>query len=302
MYEKSMDIIFNSISARLNKRKKEMNIRSKDLIPDNPTLSSAILHNRKDPKKNPYLIPNGQISPIMNSLNFKSKKELLFGTDEEIKSYAYSLFHALIIDTLEMDKDDKLKAIKKYGKKYDYDIFDKLESTLIDYVPYALKTFYVENRANQELADYMIPYEILVLVNEGTHITEYAVERLYTQTYSSFFFINSFIDNIVKRDTVVRLDKAFLDFVIVHLLPLLIDQMYDDKYSLGNRAYKALTGLISEWESLKSNTLFPADRIAYYRTIFLGLMKASFEYALNLCKLQNQIEHPYSHYNDYKEK
>lgn len=66
--------------------------------------------------------------------------------------------------------------------------------------------------------------------------------------------IKIFEYNIIKKDTVVRLDKAFLDFVIVHFLPFLIGETSDDDmYSLGNRVYKSLTGLMDEWESLECN-------------------------------------------------
>ncbi len=292
MYENSMDIIFNRICTRLNKRKKEVNISSKDLIPNNPNLSSAILHNRKNPKKNPYLIPDTQILSIMNSLNFKSSKELLFGTDEEIESYAYSLFRALIIDTIEMDENDKLKAIKKYGKKYDYDIFHKLESVLTDYVPYAVMCIYVEN---QEFSDFVLPKKFLGIIDRGMYIRDEAIERLYKSEEIKFSFTNLFVDHIIKRDTVVRLDKTFLDFVIMHLLPLLIGiTSDDDMYSLGNRVYKELTGLIDAWESLECASYYQSrfhisEEETYHREVIHRLITASFEYAYNLYNLQKDL-------------
>lgn len=291
LYENSTNIIFNCICKRLNERKEELNISTKDLIPDNPNLSSTILHNRKEPKKNPYLIPDTHISAIMSSLNFKSIKELLFGTDEEIESYAYSLFHALIIDTLEMDKDDKLKAIKKYGKIYDYDIFDKLESVLRDYIPYALMCIYVEN---PDLSSFVFSEELSEVIDRGILIKDEAIKRLYEDEYIKYSFTIWFIDNIVKRDSVVRLDKAFLDFVIMHLLPRLITVTSDeDMYSLGNRVYKALTNLLNEWEfhicnNLESRILI-SEREEYEKTVINGLIDAEYKHALNLYELQKSL-------------
>lgn len=290
MYDNSMDIIFDNICTRLKKRKEEMNISSKDLLPDNKNLSSAILNNRREPKKNPYLIPDTQILSLMDSLDFKSSKELLFGTDKEIESYAYSLFRALIIDTIEMDESDKLKAVKKYGKNYNYDIFNKLKSVLTDYVPYALMSIHVENPV---FFDFVFPKELseIIDINRDTEIRDEAIKRLYKNEDIKYSFINFFYDNIIKKDTVVRLDKAFLDFVIVHFLPFLIGETSDDDmYSLGNRVYKSLTGLMDEWESLECNNfesrILISEQEEYHREVIYGLIRAEFEHACNLYKLQ----------------
>ena len=292
MYENSRDIIFNGINTRLKKRKRELNIRSKDLIPDNPNLSSAILNKKIAPKKNPYLIPDQHIPTIMDSLKFKSRKELLFGTDEEIESYAYSLFRALIIDTIEMNESDKLKAIKKYGKKYDYDIFNKLKSVLTDYVPYALISIYVEN---QDFSNFVFSEEFFEIIDRGTLIRDEAIERLYENEEIKYSFVNMLENNIIKRDTIVKLDKTFLDFVIMHLLPLLIGVTSDDDmYSLGNRVYKSLTNLINEWESLERNNfesrLSISEKEAYHRKVIHGLITAEVEHACNLYNLQIRLD------------
>lgn len=288
-----MDIIFDRICTRLNERKKEMNIRSKDILPDNSNLSSAILHNRKDPKKNPYLIPDTQVHLIMKSLNFESSKELLFGTDEEIESYAYSLFRALIIDTIEMNDSDKSKVTKKYSKKCNYDIFNKLESVLIDYVPYAVISIYVENPV---FCDFVITDKLLEIIDRGILIRDEAIERLYKNEVINQSFTNLLVKNIIKKDTIVRLDKTFLDFVIMHLLPLLIEVTSDDDmYSLGNRVYKALTNLTNEWEFLESNNfesrISISEREEYQKNVIYGLIKAEFEHTYNLLKLQENLAH-----------
>ena len=288
MYQRSMDIVLERIFKRLNKRKNELKISSKDIIPDNSNLSSAILHNRKDTKKNPYLIPDTHISAIMKSLDFNSSKELLFGTDEEIELYSYTLFHALISDTLEMDEYNKSKAEKKYGKTF----IHKLESVLADYVPYALISIYAEN---QEISDILFPTKILKIIDKGLIIRDEAIKRLYANEEIKYGFLKIFADIIIAKDTVVRLDKSFLDFTVIHLLPLLINVTSDnDKYSLGNRAYYMLTELINEWEHLNSSSYYQdsahiSESEAYHRDVIEGLLETSFEYAYNLYKLQKKL-------------
>lgn len=291
MYENSMNIIFDRICMRLNKRKEEMNINSKDLLPGNPNLSSAILHNRKDPKKNPYLIPDTQISSIMESLKFESIKELLFGTDKEIESYAYDLFCALITDTIKLDKSDKLIVKKIYGKKYDYDISNRLESVLTDYVPYALKSIHNEN---QLFADFAFQGKFSEIADRNTDdIRDEAIKRLYENEEVKYPFIDLLKNNVTQRDAVVKLDKAFLDFVMMHLLPLLISETSDDMYSLGHRVYNSLTGLINPWESYLSNNydsrFILTEREQYQMDVINGLITAEIDHAYNLYNLQKEI-------------
>ena len=213
MYEKSCELIYNLISSRIKKRRYDLKRTNNDIYEDDVNLVSAIANNPRHPKKNPYLLPNGnskdsaineqsnKIKIIAENLSFSSEIELIIGTTDELNNYSGCLFYHLIIDALE-SKVENTKST--------------LETLLLDYIPYAEASFFCS--AFNEVS--LIPTALQVYYADIDDLfteRDYAIARLY-QLHADEFK-NDFTDIFVKDKNTTKLNKRLSNFVSKKLVP-----------------------------------------------------------------------------------
>ena len=216
MYEKSCELIYNLISSRIKKRRYDLKLTNNDIYEEDVNLVSAVANNRRHPKKNPYLLPNGnskdssineqsnKIKIIAENLSFSSELELIIGTTDELNDYSGCLFYQLIIDALESKVEDTENTKST------------LETLLLDYIPYAEAYFFCS--AFNEVS--LIPAALQVYYADIDDLfieRDYAIARLY-QLHADKFK-NDFTDIFVKDKNTTKLNKRLSNFVSKILVP-----------------------------------------------------------------------------------
>lgn len=212
-YENSCEFLFNMISQRLRARKYILKKKNKDIYPNDENLISTIAHNRRNERKNKYLIPaetsrsserKNYIPIITNNLEFDSVQEFLWGNVDEIKAYSGALFYWLIIDALEYENEN---------------IQSDIYELLMDYIPFAKAKFSMDFYFEHgDTARILINEKYLISENDYFEIQSFAIGRLYSQI--EYCFTQSLINFLYKRENTLKLDKALSSFVKDSLLPL----------------------------------------------------------------------------------
>ena len=231
--EKIMEFFYTRASDRVRTKVEISNKTHSEIYKTDPKLISRIINNRRT-RVNPFLIPYAVISSeikqehssenlnigLLNQLDFNTIKEILWGTDEEIKNYLPDLFK-LLWDELP-DKDSKYQIDKDF--------------ILCDYVPYAENSVYYRILSNFEYNDSFFALygkpDVDVLHNQEIFKQE-AFNYLYLKCAKKFEKIfNNFCsatDSFHKIDIVLKTE--FIDTVFVNL----IKKNIPDESSLGLR-------------------------------------------------------------------
>lgn len=193
-----------------------------DIFPSDYKLISPIINNKRG-KNNPYLLTPkvfGNEHEGLLSLSFHSKKEIIWGSEEEIDSYLYELFVYLITSLL---RDENRR-------------FNDL---LYDYVPYAkyATLFEVLVPMNPKAARIYPAFFYGVreddVFNNLEKAEEKAVKFLYQNCY--FDFRRVFLDYTCKADNCREIVNTFkVEFINKRFIPML-EMHRPDEHSLGLR-------------------------------------------------------------------
>lgn len=302
--ENIMEFFYEKASKRIKDRIKDSGLKQYEVYqPDTKQISRIICNNRT--KNNPYLICDAVLENrykaedtgryilcgLLNvkELHFSSKKEILWGTDEEIDSYIFDLFKRL------------WEEVSIDNSPYDID----RELLLFDYVPYAKYSSYWKillSENNQYPAISYGIYEDTVIKNIDS-AREEAFLFLYQKCQTEF--LKLFKDFTNSTLSFHKIDKVFKNIFIEKTFIPMLKRYTPNSSSLGlrvrelifadlshsaelihnkmtdNRAYKkslikASSGYIIELENIQKNSLF----LLYNNSIFL------FKYCCNIQSLK----------------
>jgi len=227
MYERSCELIYSMISRRILERKQFLGLRNIDICDlIDPSLMSAIIHNRRNPKRNKYLIPGGtrntfvsfNDTPIINmictNLKYDSVHLLITGNSIELDEYIQYLFQVLIIDALDCESTSAKKV---------------LEDLLSDYLPYALCSSYFEALNDHgDVIDVLFREEHIPSDTDSEYSLKRAIDRLYHSIEYQFpvMFVELFID----IPNTLKLDKRLSTFVRNRVIPELESCRYRNPF------------------------------------------------------------------------
>ena len=236
MYEKTCELLYEMISARIRTRRADLKLTNKQICPNaDPLIISAIVNNTRNNKKNFYLIPDGTrgtnssidrtplINVIASNLKFNSISELILGNDKEITCYSGKLFSQLVLDTLSytpIETDNKIKpriaelnATMLHNK-------DLIDSILFNYIPYAKKSiFYDLNEKYGDITLYLCDGKLIADVDDCIYEQRLAISRLFNITKDEF--INSFHSIFINQPNTTKLNRRLLNYVTNDFIPML---------------------------------------------------------------------------------
>lgn len=255
---------------------------------------SRIINNKRTPN-NRFLICDSAISSttyinekyksestgLLHTLDFKNKKEIFWGTDEEIKSYIFDLFLLLweeIYSDTSIDLDKEL--------------------ILCDYIPYAKYSTYWNILFNPDRNDtrfYFDNYEKKIqnfpaqafgiyedeVIENIYNARQNAILFLYNRCKDDFWDIfNSFAEETLSFHIIDRVIKK--SFIEKRFIPLLIGYIPDEK-SLGLRVRNLIQEDLSYCAALyyKKNI----NNTNYHKE----LINASSAYIVRLEKIQSKV-------------
>jgi len=284
--ETIMKFFYKKASDRIKEKVKSSNKTYAQIYKTDTKLISRIVNN-KITRVNPFFIPDAVISSsvkeetsnnyieigLLHTLKFNSIKEILWGSDEEVKSYLPELFK-LLWDELTED-DLKIQCSKDF--------------ILCDYIPYA------ENRAYFNLlvtlknifsAEYTGSFLELygrsedVIINDFDSVEKDAVAYLYFKCKDDFEKL--FEEFCSKTDSFHKIDKVikneFLDTVFIDL----IKQNIPNEHSLGIRVKTIIESDLSQSAEL----IIKYKETQQIDEIKKKLINASSTYAVMLKEIQ----------------
>ena len=189
---------------------------------NNPFLITKKIMGYKKDGKTLATDESGTYIGIINTLDFKSAKEILWGTHEEIENYLYTLY--LLI----------MEELPKYCSEY----YAEWENVLFDYVPYSkYKTLYdIKEDLQISLTDTYGVYD------EDVSKTKIAIHQINAILF--FFRIEkfrnefkaAFIEFCEEQKSFTHIDIKFKEnFIIQKFIPLLRKHKPTHDKSLGLR-------------------------------------------------------------------
>lgn len=281
--EKIMEFFYERISKRIKEKVEKSGKTHAEIYKTDSKLISRIINNKRT-RVNPFLISDAILDSsaqqdesdkyvkigLLHGIGFNTKKEILWGTEEEIKEYLPNFFKLLWEEL--PDKDDN------YG-------IDK-DLILNDYIPYAENSAYYDLIVSYKYDwPFMALYgrsEDYVLFNQKKYKQE-AFEFLYLKCKKEFEKIfndfSSEVESFHKIDKVVK--NEFIDTTFISL----IKKNIPNEYSLGLRVKTII----------KSDLSQSADLIVNYREkgqineMKKKLLNAASNYAISLKEIQNDM-------------
>ena len=217
-YTSTCEIIYNMISRRIKERRDTFNLANSAICPAaDPNLVSAIINNRRDEKKNKYLIPDGTkgtsisdnttpfVEIIATNLSYSSVNELLIGTHEEYKSYAGMLFYHMIEDAIHDESESTANTIK---------------DLLSDFIPFAKADAFLDSQdENGDITSLAVPKNESFDIEDYIDIKKKAVARYFNLVENEFELLYS--NFFVERPNTIKLNQRLSEFVTSKLLPLM---------------------------------------------------------------------------------
>lgn len=273
MYDESCNLMYKMISKRFQYRKEILGLTNREIDPlsISDSLLSAITNGRRDPKRNPYLVPGGITPIIAESLKFDSPQVFLWGNEKEIEAYAQEMFTNLVKDTIKLADDksrDELRfklrsemLSKMTDEPAEYDVneeyrsiedivnekmpplsepmelSERLISTLLDYIPFAKSCFFGEIAAMNVYGE-----EIISCYTEGKSYDDYddslsgAIDWFYGRVKDEFK--TALRDNLYKLSATKKLNDRLYEFSRDTLVPLL--EKAASSYPSGKEIYEML--------------------------------------------------------------
>lgn len=289
MYDNSCNLIYDMIAQRISLKRKITNLDDNNRKKIDSNMLSAICHNRRNPKKNRYLIPESQIAPLMTAFNFNSAKDMFFGNDNEIEAYSFELFRNMILDTLRIKIDDLPEKYKE-TKKNSISI---INTALTDYVPFAIRRLYVRHHIEEDpfIRDFF-DEELIELCRNEEEIISTSILHIYNKEDIFYSFDDTLKSFFSEIQTTVKLDKKISDFVDHELSKMLIiNDSERNIYSLGNRIYTTLYIAIEDTIHFENTSYYQSrehhsDEYNYHSDI-AGCILVAY---LNLAKEFNKIQ------------
>lgn len=274
IYEIS-EFFYLKAALRIKNKIEKDHLTYKKIYPPDPKQISQIVHNKRNPKKNRYLIRDAvidglyynketkesEICGLLHTLSFKTKKEILWGTDTEIKLYLSDLFALLFENATDPDSPYNL---------------DK-ELYLCDYIPYAMYSSYwhiLFESNNKFIAMYYSITEDTV-TKEITPARETAILFLYNKCRKKF--LENFLAFTNKESSFNQIDKKIEKFIKNDFVPML-KELSPNETSLGLRVKNLILSDLSHCAPLVAS----GKRDNYYTP----LIRASSTYIQKLKYIQ----------------
>lgn len=274
--DKILDFFYEKTSNRVKERinLNKDGLKQGDIYPDDSALISQIVNNRRN-KNNRYLITPAVIGNtddekekleygLIPKLKFKNRKEVLWGTDEEIKAYLPDLFMLLWNEITE-------------------DMVDK-ELILCDYIPYAKYSTYWKILFDKNNKYPAILYGIYKddVINRIDFAREKAIYYLYNK--SKIDFEDIFLDFAKSTKSYSKINKVLeREFIYKRFIPML-KQYIPDETSLGLRAKNLINADLSEAPLL----IYEYYNKGFNDEIKKLLINASSEYIVRLEEIQEK--------------
>lgn len=239
-----MEFFYKKASKRIREKVNESGLTHRQIYMRDSKQISWIINNNKT-RNNRFLITDAVLenhddfmNPIglLQKLTFNNKREILWGTDEEINKYLPELFRLL---WLEVTEDNNPYQLDK-------------ELYLCDYVPYAKYSTYWDILYSPENIYPAIKYGIYEddIMKNIDLAREYAFKYVYHKCkhdFAEIFF--SFANNTTSFH---KIDKVFQSsFIEERFIPMLNVYKPDDN-SLGIRAKMLIESDLSQCASLVS--------------------------------------------------
>lgn len=293
MYEKSAELFYSMIAKRIEILRDSKGLSNDEIYEGEGNLISAIIHNRRHPKKNKYLIPTetsrskspkDYVEIIAWNLNIMYENELLSGSSNEIEAYGGALFYTLISETLEI------------SSTANNDTVDRIINTLMDYVPFAIGNFYIEEKdKHSDIIDFLIDEKFTISIEEFMLVIDMAIARLYSKIEIEFCML---IYNLfAEKANTYKLPKRLEAMVKEQLIPLIESTV--SELSLGKEAYRLLKHNFDRGVELFNYELgLSPETIGYHenerdyaeRQIICDLVKLDAEHANELARIQREME------------
>ena len=230
MFEKTIDLIYESIGASINEKKRELKLKRKDIL-DIPRRVTDIVKNNHN-IHHPYLIGKYEYDALYSLYISEDKKSFFENKKKVFDNYDKMLWQHIDWDIIFKSTITELSTLdlsNELGR-----IFD---STLIDHVPYAVIK-YDELHPNYGRT-YISP-------EERKKERENAIYRVYLR-HGNKVFKQTFLE-IFTGCTLNKFDIHFNEFVTEYLKKKKVQP-----YSLGLQAYnlhKNLSIFKAYWQSL----------------------------------------------------
>lgn len=281
--ETIMEFFYKRVSDRVREKVKNSNKTYAEIYKTDTKLISRIVNNKRT-RVNPFLVTDAVVSSsikdeqsgayikvgLLHILDFENEKEILWGTDEEIKSYLPKLFKLL---WGELTNEDLEKQTSK-------------DFILCDYVPYAEnRTYYNLLFSNKHCGPFLTLYGRYEddIIDKYEAVEEAAIDYLYFKCAKDFEnLFNSFCS---KTNSFHKIDKTLKDEFIYKGFIDLIKQNIPNEHSLGIRVKTIIESDLSQ----------SADLIVRYaQTQQIDKMKqklinAASTYAVTLEEIQKDI-------------
>lgn len=216
--DKILDFFYEKTAQRIKTKIKESGLKYEDIDLGDPKIISFVVHNKRT-KNNRFLIRDGIVNSFLQTLNFKTKQEILWGTNEEINTYIYDLFGLL---WEEVSSETSMYGIDK-------------ELLLCDYIPYAKCKAYWNIIFSSENKYPAISYGIYedYVVENIDHTESNALMFLYEKCQQEFLSIFEKFTN--ETISFSKINKVFItNFIEASFVPLL-KKHTPDSSSLGLR-------------------------------------------------------------------
>lgn len=295
-YQKSCEIIYDMLSSRIKERKIQLKLQNKDICPSaDVNLISAIIHNRRNEKKNKYLIPNGVkgtyisenttpfIDVIAKNLKFNSTVEMLRGSYEELESYAGHFFFQLVKEAL-VDEDEETKEI--------------LTGILSDYIPYAIAFTYNKLLDKHgQIASFVFNENFLSYIDEYDILETQAIARVYINMNDEFeSLLDEFFTN--QPDT-LKLNRRLSTFMTEKVMPTMEKTRHkaacidDVKQRFLSTCEKSIYYFNYELMLSPEAIGYHENDESYYEREYMDVwLKAEHDYISRLESAQKEIEGP----------
>ena len=117
VFRNAVELIYEKCAKRVSDKVQESSLKLDEIYKDNPKVISLIQNNRRDQTHNRYLMTDTALEHLVCKLDFKNEHDVLWGNEDEIRSYALQLFIAMVKDSdYDSDIDPILCAYVSYAR------------------------------------------------------------------------------------------------------------------------------------------------------------------------------------------
>lgn len=278
---------YGSCIQRVDQKRIEKGFTQKQVYDTDDASLISNFFNMKCTKNNPYLLTDkllGYINNrtehavnesdikvgILNTLDFNSVHDVLWGTDIELKQNLPLIYRNIMSDL----------------SFYYRDFAPTIENILCDYIPYSecITFSNIKKTQNISIKQYFgIEDESISSLNLQIQ-RERALLHLYSKTTFRTSFESSFIEFANRTESFTKIDKKLEnDYIMPIFIPLLKKHISDDS-SLGLRVKK----IIENDLILVLNSTLTSEDISD-KTFRQALINASSEYIAKLENIQQKI-------------